>query len=235
MKGTAEGSATGVKLLVDASANGKLQTRGSDAQFNKDTIIKVPVSVGSVVTVVSYPGYHNYTVAGTDADADSVTTAVATEAGYVEIVATSTAYLYSISVTNIKTTDYVAVSATWDFQNNYASGAVNIQQTTGTVVIDDGVIALLVDASANGKLQTRGSDAQFNKDTIIKVPVSVGSVVTVVSHPGYHNYTVAGTDADADSVTTAVATEAGYVEIVATATAYLYSISVTDVNVTEWR
>ena len=210
-----------VELQVDATT-GKLASRGGDAQFNTGAIIKVPVSAGSVVTVVSYPGYHSYTVAGTAADADSVSV-TAEEAGFVEIVATGSAYLYKISVTGYQVPK--AIDVKWDFQNEFAKDAVNIQAKTGVVADPDTLVELQVDATT-GKLASRGGDAQFNTGAIIKVPVSAGSVVTVVSYPGYHSYTVAGTAADADSVSV-TAEEAGFVEIVATGSAYLYSIAVT--------
>ena len=210
-----------VELQVDATT-GKLASRGGDAQFNTGAIIKVPVSAGSVVTVVSYPGYHSYTVAGTAADADSVSV-TAEEAGFVEIVATGSAYLYKISVTGYQVPK--AIDVKWDFQNEFAKDAVNIQAKTGGVADPDTLVELQVDATT-GKLASRGGDAQFNTGAIIKVPVSAGSVVTVVSYPGYHSYTVAGTAADADSVSV-TAEEAGFVEIVATGSAYLYSIAVT--------
>ena len=53
-----------------------------------------------------------------------------------------------------------------DFQNMEAK-AVNIQKTTGTISDEKWV----VDASNNGKLQSRGSDAQFNNGTKITIPV----------------------------------------------------------------
>lgn len=98
----------GIELNVLAASSGtniKLQYNANGyAQFNQGTEIQVPVASGSVVTVVSYPNYHNYTVAGTAASADT-TTYTATDddvtTGYIEIVATNTAYLYSISVTGM--------------------------------------------------------------------------------------------------------------------------------------
>ena len=211
-----------IELSVDATT-GKLTARGTDAQFNEGTIIKVPVSVGSVVTVVSYPGYHNYTVAGEAATADE-TVVTATEAGYIEIVATDTSYLYSIEVK-----DYIVpkpITVKWDFQKEFAKDVFKYQNNTGVIADPDTLVELSVDATT-GKLNARGTDAQFNAGTIIKVPVSVGSVVTVVSYPNYHNYTVAGEAATADE-TVVTATEAGYIEIVATDTSYLYSIEVKD-------
>ena len=95
------------------------------------------------------------------------------------------------------------VSAVWDFKNDLPAGinnATNIQGTTGEVASTVEGIALFVDAT-NGKLKGRGTDAQFNSGTLIRVPVkSTSDIVTVVSYPGYHYYTVGGIAADADEV-----------------------------------
>ncbi len=127
------------------------------------------------------------------------------------------------------------VVATWDFQNNFAAGDVSLQSTTGTVASDVEGIELYVDATAdNAKLQTRGSDAQFNIGTIIQVPVqSAKDTVTVTSYPSYHNYTVGGVEATEDvTVHKATSAEAaqGYVEVVGTGSSYLYSIQVVQVS-----
>ena len=123
-----------------------------------------------------------------------------------------------------------AFTAVWDFQNAEPAtlAEMHIEGTTGTVASTLKPIEMAVDAT-NGKLQRREQgDAQFNANTILRVPVKkAGDEVTVVSYPGYHNYTVAGNAADADEVKyTAVDADvtAGYVEIVATATSYLYKI-----------
>lgn len=109
-----------------------------------------------------------------------------------------------------------------DFQNMEAK-AVNIQKTTGTISDEKWV----VDASNNGKLQSRGSDAQFNNGTKITIPVSGKGTITVVSYPNYHNYTVGGKEVDKDTYVyeydVADAKDAT-VDIVATGTSYLYSI-----------
>ncbi|MCD8158258.1 MAG: pectinesterase family protein [Clostridiales bacterium] len=124
-------------------------------------------------------------------------------------------------------------TVTWDFQNaktdlgNDTDGT-SISGTTGTVTGTSSEYVLTVDAT-NGKLAQRTSDAQFNSGTIIKVPVqSVGDTVTVVSYPNYYYFTVGGTAATSDTTEyTATADDVtkGYVEIVATDSAYLYSIT----------
>lgn len=100
--GNVASTVEGITMYVDATS-GKLAGRtNGDAQFNSGTILQVPVkSAKDVVTVTSYPGYHNYTVGGVAATADvtvhKATTAEATQ-GYVEIVGTGGSYLYQIKV-----------------------------------------------------------------------------------------------------------------------------------------
>ena len=100
--GNVASTVEGITMYVDATS-GKLAGRtNGDAQFNSGTILQVPVkSAKDVVTVTSYPGYHNYTVGGVAATADvtehKATTAEATK-GYVEIVGTDGSYLYQIKV-----------------------------------------------------------------------------------------------------------------------------------------
>ena len=124
------------------------------------------------------------------------------------------------------------VTATWDFKS-MAAGAVHYEGNTGTVASDVEGVELTVDAT-KGKLKSRGSDAQFNKNTIIRIPVkSTRDHVSIISYPGYHNYTVGGTAADADTVwhkATTQEVESGYVEVVGTGGSYLYKIQVTHVS-----
>lgn len=109
--GEVESTVDGVKLYVDAT-NGKfnVKDRASDAQVNPGTIIRVPVkSAKDIVTVTSYPNYHNYTVGGIEATADVTEHKATTDemsAGYVDIVVTGSCYLYNIKVqfvSNIQT------------------------------------------------------------------------------------------------------------------------------------
>lgn len=94
----------GITMHVNATI-GKLKGRPSDAQFNAGTILQIPVkSANDVVTVTSYPNYHNLTVGGKAATED-VTEYNATSAevakGYVEVVATGQSYLYQIKVVHV--------------------------------------------------------------------------------------------------------------------------------------
>lgn len=128
------------------------------------------------------------------------------------------------------------VTAIWDFQKNLPEGintATNFQGTTGDVNSTVEGITMHVDATT-GKLKGRTSDAQFNTGTKLQIPVkSAKDVVTVTSYPNYHNYTIGGVAATAD-VTNHKATSAevaqGYVEVIATATSYLYQIKVVQVS-----
>ena len=124
------------------------------------------------------------------------------------------------------------VTAVWDFKNDLPAGINTVtafEKSSGEVQSTVEGITMFVDAT-NGKLKGRGTDAQFNNGTIIRVPVkSTSDIVTVVSYPNYHNYNVGGTAADADEVnhkaTTAEVAQ-GYVEIESTGSSYLYSIQV---------
>lgn len=123
----------GISLHVNATT-GKLAGRTSDAQFNQGAIIQVPVkSAKDIVTITSYPNYHNYTVGGTAATAD-VTEHKATTAevaqGYVEIIGTAASYLYNIKVVHVSAIQEKALYTT-DFTN---WAAKDRKKTTNDVV-----------------------------------------------------------------------------------------------------
>ncbi len=126
----------------------------------------------------------------------------------------------------------VEYDAVWDFQNASPSEitSVNIQgNNEGTVASNHEGVALTV-VSTGGKLQYNSAGyAQFNLNTVIKVPVkNVGSVLTVESFPGQSNYTVGGVNGDTNTDVYTVTAEdvtRGYVEIVAVSTGYIYSIT----------
>ena len=128
------------------------------------------------------------------------------------------------------------VTAIWDFQNNKPGGinaATNFEGKTGEVNSTMDGITMRVDATT-GKLTGRTSDAQFNAGTKFQIPVkSAKDVVTVTSYPNYHNYTVGGiaatTDVTEHKATSTEVTQ-GYVEVIATATSYLYQIKVVQVS-----
>ena len=105
----------GITMHVDATT-GKLKGRTSDAQFNTGTKLQIPVkSAKDVVTVTSYPNYHNYTVGGVAATAD-VTDHKATSAevaqGYVEVIAIGSSYLYQVKVVHVSAIQEKALYST---------------------------------------------------------------------------------------------------------------------------
>lgn len=109
----------GILLHVDAT-NGKLKGRDTDAQFNTGTILQVPVkSAKDIITVTSYPGYHNYTIGGVAATEDATdhkATTAEVAKGYVEVVATGGCYLYNVKVVQVSAIQEKALYTT-DFTN----------------------------------------------------------------------------------------------------------------------
>ena len=132
-EGDVASNVEGISLHVNATT-GKLAGRTSDAQFNQGAIIQVPVkSAKDIVTITSYPNYHNYTVGGTAATAD-VTEHKATTAevaqGYVEIIGTAASYLYNIKVVHVSAIQEKVLYTT-DFTN---WAAKDRKKTTNDVV-----------------------------------------------------------------------------------------------------
>lgn len=109
----------GILLHVDAT-KGKLKGRDTDAQFNTGTILQVPVkSAKDIVTVTSYPGYHNYTIGGgaaTEDATDHKATTAEVAKGYVEVVATGGCYLYNVKVVQVSAIQEKPLYST-DFTN----------------------------------------------------------------------------------------------------------------------
>lgn len=143
--------------------------------------------------------------------------------------ANTTTFLLTITVTR---TIAETATAKWDWQNDDLS-AYDIDAIDGTKDITINGLTLHICAATPGievKLVDRGTDAQMTQNTEIQVPVqSTNDIVTVVSYPGYHYYTVAGTAATNDNTTyspTMREVAQGYVSIVATNTAYLYNVEV---------
>ena len=234
-----------ITLSVDATNNGKLYSRGGgDAQFNNGTIIKVPVkSTNDVVTVVSYPGYHNYTIGGTAAEADETNhtaTAAEAKAGFVEIIATSTAYLYSISVLQVPGGEEPVLqekTATWDYANAAvmeATIALSEATEAGTVkaIEDNGVLLTVISNGAS--FRNNCNNIQVRQGAEFRVPVqSTKDVITIKGYPSYSYYSINGgeeiknTNDNPQTVYQVVASDIkrGYVSIVSTNNNhYFYSI-----------
>ena len=113
--GDVNSTVEGITMHVDATT-GKLKGRTSDAQFNTGTKLQIPVkSAKDVVTVTSYPNYHNYTIGGVTATAD-VTDHKATSAevaqGYIEVIATGSCYLYQVKVVHVSSIQEKALYST---------------------------------------------------------------------------------------------------------------------------
>lgn len=131
--GDVNSTVDGITMHVDATT-GKLKGRTSDAQFNTGTKLQIPVkSAKDVVTVTSYPNYHNYTVGGVAATAD-VTDHKATSAevaqGYVEVIAIGSSYLYQVKVVHVSAIQEKALYST-NFTN---WTAYDRKKTTNEVV-----------------------------------------------------------------------------------------------------
>ena len=224
----------GLKLYIDATGQ-TIRNNGNSIQTGNPVIFRVPVQgKKDVVTVVGYPGYFAYSIAGVDAT-EATTTYTATAAdvaqGYVEIV-NKGQYLISISVTQNEDDTPVEptlpITATWDFANaDVANAAAALSGITGT--LESNGLKLYIDATGQ-TIRNNGNSIQTGNPVIFRVPVQgKKDVVTVVGYPGYFAYSIAGVDAT-EATTTYTATAAdvaqGYVEIVNKGQ-YLISISVT--------
>ena len=84
-------------LVIDATV-GKLTHRGSDSQFNAGAKIIFNVEAGTLVTVISYPGYGYYTINGIAHNANDTFSVYFAEATEVVIESTSTSYIYQLII-----------------------------------------------------------------------------------------------------------------------------------------
>ena len=84
-------------ITIDATV-GKLTHRGSDSQFNAGAKIIFNVEAGTLVTVISYPGYGYYTINGIAHNANDTFSVYFAEACEVVIEATATSYLYQLII-----------------------------------------------------------------------------------------------------------------------------------------
>ncbi|MCR4898500.1 MAG: Ig-like domain-containing protein [Acholeplasmatales bacterium] len=136
----------------------------------------------------------------------------------------------------------VSYDAMWDFKNNFPTTLenVNFEGSSGTINCNYGSkYKLNVDAT-EGKFaivkNDAGNYAQIDSGTNVKISftssLGVGSVLTIVACPGQSNYTVNG--AEVDDLYTYTLTQEDftkkYVELVATSTASIYSISISKVQ-----
>ena len=84
-------------LTIDATT-GKLTYRESDAQFNQGAKIIFNVEAGTLVTVITYPGYGYYTINGIAHNANDTFSVYFAGASEVVIESTATSYIYQIII-----------------------------------------------------------------------------------------------------------------------------------------
>ena len=85
------------EMTIDAT-KGKVTSRGSDTQINAGAKLIFNVEAGTLVTVVSYPGYGYYTLNGVAHNANDTFSMYFAEATEVVIEATETTYLYQVII-----------------------------------------------------------------------------------------------------------------------------------------
>ena len=84
-------------MTIDATV-GKLTHRGSDSQMNAGAKLIFNVEAGTLVTVISYPGYGYYTINGVAHSANDTFSMYFDAATEVVIEATATSYLYQVII-----------------------------------------------------------------------------------------------------------------------------------------
>lgn len=128
------------------------------------------------------------------------------------------------------------ITALWDFQHMNPSSlkGIHIEGSQDHVASNQAGIQMFVIAKS-GKFAVRTNDVQVNANTYLRIPVkSIGDVVTVVANGGYYHFTIGGKAATSNTTTykaTSSDVSKGFVELVATATSYIYSIKVVQNNV----
>ena len=84
-------------ITIDATA-GKVSVRTSDTQINQGAKLIFNVEAGTLVTVISYPGYGYYTLNGVAHNANDTFSMYFAEATEVVIEATATSYIYQVII-----------------------------------------------------------------------------------------------------------------------------------------
>ena len=234
------------KLDVDATSAKFTNKNRNDvwAMINANTKLTVPACKNAVIKLTAYQTGYSITAGGntmTDNGDKTYTYTVTDDVTSIDIVNAAQVYLSHVAVTLPKVEEggdepaATDVTATWDWKNLIPSSisSTNIQQNNeGDVESDvEGIVLHVI--SNGGKLAYNSSGyAQFNLNTTIQVPVkNKGDEIVVVSYHGQSNYTIGGEDATNQDTYTYTASQSdatkGYVEIIPTKTAYLYSIKVT--------
>lgn len=231
-------------MFVDATANNDCVLRSNESnahvQFNAETRLHIPVvSTNDVVTVKAHTSSYNGIIIGNENFDNTNTvrshTATADEVvqGYV-LVESKGGYLLSVQV-ELTYMPQTHTIATWSWKTGTPASlnTVEMQNTTGSVDSDVAGISMYVDTT-NGKLWHNGDNAQFNKGTILRVPVTATSdIVSVYLYPGTsYDVTVGAgstkfTVQSFDYKATAADVALGYVQITQgeSAMGYLYSVT----------
>ena len=191
----------GLKLYIDATGQ-TIRNNGNSIQTGNPVIFRVPVQgKKDVVTVVGYPGYFAYSIAGVDAT-EATTTYTATAAdvaqGYVEIV-NKGQYLISISVTQNEDEggeDPVEqdITGTWDYSDAdimAATMAFSGSSEVGEVEAKE-KNGLKMTVVANGvTFRNNGNNIQVRSGAVFKIPIkNAGDLITVKGYPNYSKYTI---------------------------------------------
>ncbi|MCR5723748.1 MAG: Ig-like domain-containing protein [Treponema sp.] len=191
----------------------------------------------------SYDGTVTWASSNTDAATiDSSSGEITAEgAGTTTITATCGGVEGTATLSVTETASTVLSSVAWDWTSNgvtyysdsdlTTSVSNGLQSATGYIVGSSSKLAAYVDASS-GKLGYNTAYAQINSGTKIQIPVSEGSVVTVVSYNGQYKWTVGGLTQESNTAVM-TATAAGYIELVATGGGYINAIQVTNVDYSE--
>lgn len=184
--GYAKGTSDDILLYVDATS-GKLSNRTSDAQFNSGTIIQIPVSNGSVVTVSAYSTSYEF---GGDIAKAVESQFTSTKAGYVVLKSTSSNYLNKISVTNLIATD------------DFTSDVVDFDSETDSTTANDSTVLGITATSVSSSDESVVTADLTTADGYITITsVAAGSAVITAEDSNGNEATIAVTVGDYGAVT----------------------------------
>ena|GEM_PF-3916090 len=181
--GTAKGSSDSVFITV--AGTGKLTTKASNGygQFSTGTVLRVPVSEGSVVTVVNYDT--KYKIAG-EAASNKTSSYTASKAGYVVVESTGDSWITSITVTKLDAND--------DFSND----AVDFVAETKTVSNDESTLGLIATSASSNNASV--ATASVTASGIEITSVGAGSA-TITTSDGTNEATIEVTVGDYGAIT----------------------------------
>ena len=141
----------------------------------------------------------------------------------------------SVTITRpAATTTIESCEAKWDWKKSEPSTVegVSIKNTIGTIASNVEGIYLIADAQS-GEISDNGDNLKMSNGTELKIPVSNGGIIEFYFHAHESTWTKAHINGSADGLTaqtvqyaiTAADLERGYVSLSATATVYLYSVT----------